>query len=151
MMRYLLYNFDKKSDISFITFLRDLAGKYRWKTITTPGFQNLFSKHTGADMGWFFDQWVYGTAIPEYRFGYDSEKTDDGKYAVVCHVKQEKVPGNFQMLVPITVLFEDDRYIHLKLWIDQPEADIDLPQLPFEPKKIIFNTYDAVLCKVKYR
>ncbi len=54
------------------------------------------------------------------------------------------------MQVPITVLFPDDMYIHLKLWIDQPEMTIDLPALPYEPKKIIFNTYDAVLCEVDY-
>ena len=53
--------------------------------------------------------------------------------------------------VPITVLFEDDRYIHLKIWVEKPEADIELPILPFEPKKIIFNTFDAVLCKVDYK
>ena len=150
MIRYLLHDYKTGSDDAFAAFLKDIVDTFRGKVITTEGLQTLVEKHTGAEMGWFFDQWVYGTAIPEYRFGYDSEKTDDGKYAVVCHVMQEKVPDNFQMLVPITVLFEDDRYIHLKLWIDQPEADIDLALLPFEPQKIIFNTFDAVLCKVKY-
>jgi hypothetical protein len=150
MIRYLLHDYNTGSDDAFAAFLKDIVDTFRGKVITTRGLQSLLEKHIGAEMGWFFDQWVYGTAIPEYKFSYNSEKTDDGNYAVVCHVKQEKVPDNFQMLVPITVLFEGDRYIHLRLLIDQPEADIDLALLPFEPQKIIFNTFDAVLCKVKY-
>jgi hypothetical protein len=151
MIRYLLHDYKTGSDDAFAAFLKDLAETYKGKIITTTLLQELVEKHIGADMTWFFDQWVYGTDIPEYKFSYKSTPTDDGKYSVVCHVKQEKVPVGFAMLVPITVLFEDDRYIHLKLWIDQPEADIDLPNLPFEPKKIVFNTFDAVLCKVDYK
>ncbi len=151
MIRYLLHDYKTGSDDAFAAFLKGIVDTFRGKVITTSGLQKFLSEYIGADMSWFFDQWIYGTAIPEYRFTYDSEKTDDGKYQVVCHVKQEKVPENFQMMVPITVLFEDDRYIHLKIWIDQPETDIDLPLIPFKPKKIVFNTYDAVLCKVKYR
>ena len=151
MIRYMLHDYKTGSDDAFAAFLKDIVDTFRSKVITASGLQTLLEKHIGADMSWFFDQWVYGTAIPEYRFSYNSEKTDDGKYQVVCHVEQDKVPDNFQMMVPITVLFEDDRYIHLKIWMDQPEIDIDLPPLPFKPKKIVFNTYDAVLCKVRYR
>jgi aminopeptidase N len=150
MIRYLLHDYKTGSDDAFAAFLKRIVDTFRDKVITTNGLQNLLSEYIGADMGWFFNQWVYGTAIPEYTFSYESEPTEDGKYSVVCHVEQEKVPDNFQMMVPITVLFEDDRYIHLKLWIDQPQVDIDLPALPFEPKEIVFNTYDAVLCKVEY-
>lgn len=151
MIRYLLHDYKTASDDAFADFLKDMVTTYKGKVVTTKLLQKLLEKHIGSDMSWFFDEWVYGTAIPEYEFGYDKKKTDDGKYSVVCHVSQKNVPESFQMLVPITVLFEGDRYIHLKLWIDQPEADIDLPGLPFEPKDIVFNTYDAVLCRVDYK
>ena len=147
----MLHDYKTGSDDAFAAFLKDIVDTFRSKVITASGLQTLLEKHIGSDMSWFFDQWVYGTAIPEYRFSYEYEKTDDDKYQVDCHVEQKKVPDNFQMMVPITVLFKDDRYIHLKLLIDQPEMDIDLPLMPFKPKKIIFNTYDAVLCKVRYR
>ena len=151
MIRYLLHDYKTGSDDAFAAYLKDLVQTYRDKIITTALLQEHLEKHIGADMTWFFDQWVYGTAIPEYEFAYESKQTADGKYAVVCGVKQKKVPADFKMLVPITVLFEDDRYIHLKIWVDKPEADIELPLLPFKPKKIVFNTFDAVLCKVKYK
>ncbi len=100
-------------------------------------------------MSWFFDQWVYGTAVPEYSFSYTSRLDNDGKVLAGCQVIQENVGPDFKMLIPITVLFEDDRYVHLKLWVDKKVNDIELPRLPMIPKDIIFNTYDAVLCDVK--
>jgi len=98
-------------------------------------------------MSWFFNQWVYGTDIPKYRFSFNAEKTREGKYKVKCCVQQSDVPDNFKMIVPLTVIFDDDRYIHFKIWVDKPEEIIELPLLPYEPKKIIFNTYDAVLAR----
>jgi hypothetical protein len=50
----------------------------------------------------------------------------------------------------VTILFDDDKYVHLKVMIDQPEMDVDLPLFPYKPQKVIFNSFDAVLCKVKY-
>jgi len=151
MIRYLLHDYKTGSDDAFAAFLKDLAQTYKDKIITTPLLKELLEKHVGANMTWFFDQWVYGTEIPEYEFGYKAEQTNEGKYSVICKVKQKKVPENFQMIVPITILFGDDRYIHLKISVDEPEAEIALPLLPFKPEKIIFNIFDAVLCKVDYK
>jgi hypothetical protein len=150
MIRYILRDYKTGSDDVFAAFLKSMVDKFRGKVITTALLQKHLEEFTGEDVSWFFDQWVYGTEIPKYKFGYTYTETDDGKYAVTCNVKQEKVPDNFRMLVPITVLFPDEMYIHLKLWIDQPEMTIELPKLPYKPEKIVFNTFDAVLCKVDY-
>jgi hypothetical protein len=151
MIRYLMHDYKTGSDDAFAAFLKDLAVKYKGKIITTEKLRALLEDHIGGDMGWFFDQWVYGTEIPKYIFSSKWEKTLDGKYDVICHVKQEDVADGFQMIVPITVLFDDEKYVHLKILVDQPESDIELPLLPYKPKKIIFNTFDAVLCEVTYK
>jgi hypothetical protein len=150
MIRYLLHDYDKNSDDAFADLLKDMVTKFRGKVITTEKFRTLLEEHLDGDMGWFFNQYVYGTDIPEYIFSSKSEDAGDGKFKVTCHIRQEKVPESFQMMVPLTILFKDDKYLHLKIWVDQPEMDVDLPLLPYKPEKIIFNTYDAVLCKVNY-
>jgi len=147
MIRYILHDYKTGSDDKFAAFLKDMTVKFKDEPITTMGLQRLLEGHVGGDMTWFFDQWVYGTFIPEYTFSYESGRTPDGKHLVSCEVKQDKVFGDFKMLVPITVLFEGDRYIHFKAWIDQPVTRFDFPPLPYEPKDIIFNTYDAALCR----
>jgi hypothetical protein len=50
-------------------------------------------------MDWFFNQWVYGTQIPAYKFEYkvSSDGTLNGK------ITQSGVSDDFAMLVPIYV------------------------------------------------
>ena len=150
MIRYLMHDYEKNSDDAFAAFLKNLAAKYKGKVITTEKLRALLEEHLDGDMGWFFKQYVYGTDIPEYKFSSKSEDAGDGKFKVTCHIVQEKVPDDFQMMVPLTILFKDDKFVHLKVWVDQPEMDVDLPLLPLKPEKVIFNSYDAVLAKVKY-
>ncbi len=151
MIRYLMHDYKTASDDRFAIFLRDLLAKYKDKPITTDDLKFLLELHIGGDMDWFFNQWVYGTDVPRYIFSYESNPTNDGQYAVKCFVQQQNVPADFKMLVPITVLFEGDRFIHFKAWVDQPLTTIDLPLLPYKPTKVMFNTYDAVLCEVVYK
>jgi len=150
MIRYLLRDYKTGSDEAFVAFLKDMAIKFKNKPITTESFRALLEEHAGGDLEWFFKEWVYGTAIPEYHVKVEYTETNDGRYGAKCHVRQSNVPADFKMIVPITILFNDDRYIHLKVMVDKPEMDIDLPVFPFKPKRVIFNSFDAVLCKVKY-
>lgn len=151
MLRYLFHDYKTDSDEDFKAFLRDVLEQYKDRPITTEDLKSALEEHLQTDMTWFFNQWVYGIDIPTYTFSYATEKTPDGQFQVTCHVKQENVPADFKMVVPLTVVFEGDQFAHLKYWVDQPETDIQLPPLPLEPKKIDFNTYDAVLCKVNYK
>ncbi len=150
MIRYLMHDYKSGSDDAFGALLKDMATKFKGRVITTEKFRKLLEEHVGIDMGWFFNQWVYSTEIPEYTFSSTSQKTEDGKYVVTCKVRQAKVSPGFQMIVPLTVFFKDDKYVHLTIPVDQPEVTVELPVLPYKPEKIVFNTYDAVLAKVKY-
>jgi len=150
MIRYFLYDYKNSSDDAFALFLNDLTVKFKYNPITTRDLKDILDNHTGIDMSWFFDQWVYGTDIPEYRFSFSAAKTREGKYKVECYVKQLNVPDDFMMIVPLTAVFDNNRYVHLKVLVDKPDNIIELPLLPHKPEKIIFNTYDAVLAKVKY-
>ena len=68
-------------------------------------------------MDWFFNQWVYGTQVPAYKFEYNvsSDGMLNGK------ITQSGVSDDFAMLVPIYVdmgkgwatwLSSNDRVIH---------------------------------------
>jgi len=151
MIRYLFHDYKTASDDRFAIFLKDLLAKYNNEPITTDDLKELLEVHLGGEMDWFFNQWVYGTSVPKYIFSYISSPNKDGQYAVKCQVEQKDVPPDFKMLVPITVLFESDRFIHFKAWVDQPQTTIDLPLLPYKPTNVIFNTYDAVLGEVEYK
>ena len=90
-------------------------------------------------MDWFFDQWVYATALPQYRFAYKIKKRNDGKYLVRCKFEQHEVPEDFKVYLDLHIDFGDDRFARIGLFIDKPVSEIDLPLMPLKPKKIILN------------
>ncbi len=145
MIRYILYDYKSESDERFVAFLQDLIERFKSEPITTEKLKQVLEIHCNGDMGWFFDQWVYGRQYPKYKFKYDITKTDDGKSQVTCFIKQKNVPENFKMLVPITLVFDGGRYVHYKIWVDKPELEMTFPAMSYKTKNVIFNTYDAVL------
>ena len=149
MIRYLMHDYDTGSDEAFWEFLRDMLSTNKNEPITTEGLKALLEENLEQDMTWFFDQWVYGIDIPTYKFKYDTKQSPDGKYEVTCHVNQQDVPEGFRMPVPIAICDDSGGTTFTTILVDKPENEIKLPPLPMNPKSIDFNTYDAVLCKVK--
>ena len=99
-------------------------------------------------MTWFFDQYVYGTDIPKYRFSYTSEKLPDGKFQVNCKIIQEKVPESFKMYIGLKLFCRGRNLGRLRLEVKGKETIIKLPPLSEKPEEIIFNDLNSVLCEV---
>ena len=62
-------------DEKFLAFLRELCTRYRFNTISTDQFRELAAQYTpqgslDASLKSFFDNWVYGTGIPEVKLTY---------------------------------------------------------------------------------
>ena len=83
--------------------MRDLYRTYQGKRASTEDFRRVAEQHACTDLGWFFDQWIYGTEIPSYRVAYRFEPAEGGQYRVKLKVQQENVAEDFQMYVPVTV------------------------------------------------
>jgi aminopeptidase N len=128
--------------------MRDFVRIYSGKKASTTDFKNLTEKHIGIDMDWFFDQWVFSIDIPTYRNEYEVQE-QNGQYIIVAHIKQENVPDDFKMVVPLVVEFENKSHTVLKFWVEGPETEYTSKPLPYKPKKFIFNPYKAVLCHEK--
>jgi hypothetical protein len=148
MLRMILFDFNNNSNDRFIELMRDFVRTYSGKKASTEDFKNLTEKHLGMDMDWFFDQWVFGIDIPTYRNEYEVIE-ENGQYIIKAHIKQENVPDDFKMVVPLVVEFENKSHTVLKFWVEGPETEYISKPLPYKPKKFIFNPYKAVLCHEK--
>jgi aminopeptidase N len=129
--------------------MKDFYLKYQGRRASTEDFQRVVERHTGAEMGWFFDQWVHATAIPTYKVAYRTEPAPDGQFKVRLQVRQEGVPDDFQMYVPVTLDLGKDRSARVRVKVKGPRSEIDLPPMPAEPKKVKFNDLEGVLAEVK--
>jgi len=103
-------------DQEFRAMMHDFVDTYRLKPATTEDFKAMVEKHmmSGMDldhnhkMDWFFNEYVYGTDLPQYRFESDVNSGADG---VKLHFKliQSGVSSDFKMLVPIYIELADGR------------------------------------------
>jgi hypothetical protein len=150
MLRNMCIDLNTMSEDRFINMLKDFFRTYRGRAAKTGDFQRIVEKHLGMELDWFFQQWIYGTDLPTYRFSHSTSQDADGKYLLNCHVVQEDVPDGFKMYVPMTVRFSGDQKVRLKVLIDQPVKDFTLPPLPLEPREVVFNDFYSVLARVEY-
>jgi aminopeptidase N len=149
MLRIMMLDLKTMGEDRFTATMRDFYTTYQGKRASTQDFREIAEKHVGADLGWFFDQWVYGTEIPSYRVAYRTEAAENGQYRVKLRVRQENVSESFQMYVPVTLDLGGDRLARVRVKVRGPESEIELPLMPAEPKSLRFNDLSGVLAEVK--
>ncbi|MCH7878114.1 MAG: hypothetical protein IH914_02230 [candidate division Zixibacteria bacterium] len=149
MIRYLLRNIDAPDDDRFTALLRTYYQKYKLSKASTEDFQRILEEEMDSDMDWFFDQWVYGSHLPEYRYSYKTTEDGDGQFHVTLKVEDKRAPEDFKMIVPLLIEFPGDQFSRLRIVVGGTETIVELPVLPLEPRNIIFNYQLAVLAKSK--
>jgi len=149
MLRGMLTDLDTGSDEKFASLMRDFYARHEGHTASTEDFRRVAQRYAGQDLGWFFDQWVYGIDIPTYRFAYRTERTGDGHYRVRCRVNQTGVPDSFHMPVPIGIDFGGGHVARVRMEVRGPTSEFDLPLMAQAPKAILFNDLEGVLCRVE--
>ena len=84
MIRMMMFNQGGKGDARFQTMMKDFVETNFNRDVSTEDFKRAVEKHMGSNMDWFFNEWVYGTEMPSYRFEYqlgDGGTTLSGKIA----------------------------------------------------------------------
>jgi len=149
MLRQLLLDHEGGSEDAFEKLMKDFYARYQGKAATTEQFMQVAQESTGYDLSWFFRQWVYGSAIPTYVFSHRLEEQPDGSWKAFVRVRQENVPDDFQMAVPVRVDFGDAGDAVVRIGVVGPLTETELPLLPMKPLKVEFNAFDAVLAETK--
>lgn len=148
MLRNMMLDFVTMDEEPFTAMLRDFYQTYRGGRASTADFQLVVERHTGLPMGWFFEQWVHGTAIPTYVLSWRAEPRADGQYLLQLQVRQEEVPEDFLMPVPFTVKFPNGEQTPFRLYVRGSVTEAELV-VPAEPRSVDFNPLESVLAEVK--
>jgi len=148
MLRNLLLDTHTMSEDRFIATMKDFYTTYRGKRATTYDFQKVVERHVGQPMDWFFNEWVYGTAVPTYTFSWTAEPDSSGQgFAARLRVRQSDVPDGFAMYVPVLIKFDQGEAI-IRMLVRGPTTDTKI-RLPAEPKEMQLNPLESVLADVK--
>jgi aminopeptidase N len=150
MLRMLMYDFKAGNDDAFRAMMQDFVTTYRGRSATTEDFRRVVEEHMGGDLGWFFDQWVHGTAIPTYRYAWRTERGPDDQTIVKLRVRQSVKPDvPFKMFVPARFEFENGTSTIIRLPVHEPEREFSF-ELPagLVLEDVFLNHANAVLAEV---
>ena len=143
-------------DQRFNAMMRDFATTYANRTATTEDFKAMVEKHMlptmnftrDGKMDWFFNEYIYGTALPSYHFEASFGEPNGGKVRMHVKLTQSGVSDDFKMTVPIYLELQNGAVARLGLLGMEGsktfEQDLDLP-LQQKPKRAMINYYYDVL------
>jgi len=148
MLRMMLFDYDKKSDDRFIAMMKEFVDTYSGKIVSTEDFKKIVEKHFDEDMDWFFNQWVYGTAIPFYKFEYQVEVGDGSNYFLTANVEQKGVPESFKTPLRLVINFENGHAV-VEMLLKGSGVSQKQFKLPNKPLSIVPNPWHGVLCVIE--
>jgi len=148
MLRNMMLDFRTMNEDAFAGMMQDFYQEYKGKRATTRDFQRVVERHIGLPMDWFFDQWVNGTAVPRYILSWHADTAPDHRYALRLRIRQEDVPADFVMPVPLRIELAGGGRAYVRMNVRGPLTEATL-QLPAEPTEVELNPLQSVLAEVK--
>ena len=149
MIRMLMFD-AQTGDARFKAMMQDFVQTHFNKDISTDDLKRAVEKHITKDMDilgngrmdWFFDEWVYGTEMPSYRFDY--QFAADGSLS--GKITQSGVSDRFVMRVPVYVDYGKG-WVRLGSAAMLGNSSLDLPniKIPKGAKRAAVCAWNDVL------
>jgi aminopeptidase N len=144
MLRNLVVLFNG-NDQKFWELLQGFLEDNKGKQVSTQDFIAATEKKLGGQIGWFWDEWLYGSDLPHVRWS--SKTSQDGKdWIVVVDAKQEGTA--FQLPIPIYVELADGRRMRQYLNLSGPTGRA-VVKAPSKPKNVTMNDNFEVLAFIE--
>jgi hypothetical protein len=157
MLRMMMWGREKGDD-PFKEMMHDFVKTYAGRSATTEDFKATVERHMttamnldgNGKMDWFFNQYVYGTALPGYAFAASFEKDAKGAPVVQMKLTQSGVDPSFKMPVPIYLELADGKVVFFgraaiggnSTW----QQTVPLAGVKDMPKRALINYNNDVLC-----
>jgi aminopeptidase N len=157
MIRMMMWDRQYRDQL-FKETMQDFVKTYAGKSASTEDFKAVVEKHMtdqmkqfgNGNMDWFFNEYVYGTALPTYALETANFETDaTGTVVLDLKVRQSGVTDSFRMLVPIYLELADGNIFFLGrgriIGNSVLEQKIPLKGLKEKPRRALINYYDDIL------
>lgn len=157
MIRAMMWD-NERQDADFKKLMHDFVKTYTGRPATTEDFKRAVEQHINAPMNltgdgkmdWFFNEYVYGTALPNEKFGYTFSNAPDGSVAINFKVEQSNVDPSFRMTIPIYIELAEGGIFRVGsvplIGNNAIENQTVLRGLKNKPKRAMINYFHDVLC-----
>jgi len=127
-------------DENFDKVLTRYVQEFQNAPASTEAFEKIASEVAGGDLGYFFDQWLNGSGIPEFKLEYTIFRMKDG-YKVLGQVKQDldlfKMPVEFQVQTD-----GDPEYARVEVVGESSEFEVKTER---KPKQVVIDPKGRIL------
>jgi aminopeptidase N len=160
MVRFMMTQRAGDADGAFKAMMHDFTSTYANRVASTEDFKAMVEKHMTSDMDlgknhtmdWFFNEYVYGTEYPSYKFEHSFSNDANGDTVLNFKITQSGVSQKFAMLVPIYIDL-GNRVARLGsaaiFGNNVAEGHVPLKGLKEKPKRAMIAYYDDVLGNVE--
>ena len=131
-------------DEAFFAGLRGFYQEYKYRKAGSDDLRRSMEAASGVSLDAFFEQWIYGTAIPRLRVSSQTRREDDGTGVVSVRFEQDGQP--MDVPVTVTLLFQsgDRKDVVVKVTGRVTEASIPFDQ-PIA--RVVVNDDNAALAE----
>ena len=127
-------------DDNFWQILKEYAQLYAYSNASTEDFQAVCEQIFGADLGWFFDQWIYEAGYPVYQFGWGS--STQNRVRVVINQIQEELPL-FSMPIELEFILPSGS-VKKVVWVEE-EKNVFEFDFQERPLNVLFDPDSWIL------
>jgi aminopeptidase N len=126
---------------NFWKILKTYARRYAYDTVTTDDFKSVCEEFYGADLDWFFDQWIYEPGYPRYEFSWGHSGSNTVR--VFIRQTQEAYPL-YSMPIELQVVLPSG-IVKRTVWVDEKLNTYDL-SFAEPPSDVLFDPDQWILC-----
>jgi aminopeptidase N len=106
---------------AFSKTLKDYLERYNGGSASVAEFQKIAEEVSGDELGWFFDEWLGSTVIPDFYIQSASLRNESGTYHVNATLSQS---GDVvQMPVDVSLLSTSENLTQ-RVWIDSRSTEV---------------------------
>ena len=127
-------------DENFDKLLAEYGRQFQKTPASTEAFEKLAAQIAGGDLTYFFDQWLNGSGVPEFKVEYTVFRQKNG-YMVQGTVKQDldlfKMPVEFQVQT-------DGEPEYARVEVVGPSSEMDV-KTERKPKTVMIDPRERIL------
>ncbi len=155
MLRNLFWDeMNPNPDERFMDTMKDFFKTWAGRSATTADFRAFVERHAppdfAGDMGWFFREWIEGTAIPRIKAAIRIEEAGNEHYRLTGEITQSEVPEDFRSILPLYVELEKNRFSRCAQVSITGNRMLTVRQeisLPKKPLRVLVNPNHAWLTR----
>lgn len=128
-------------DSKFFGMLKEFIQKYHLQPAGITDLMELAEETHGSSLKWFFNQWVYGTGIPDYKLDYSITATEGGDFEITVNIDQSEA----QFRMPIEVVAVRDKASETFLKFVEHKRSSFRFKVPYRPDDILLDPEFKIL------